>query len=98
MYVFEVNEIESLATLRSLQIALGMGFCNFIMEGDSWNVVETIKTRNASFLSRGPLILEINRLLHLFPDFEILHMRQQDNEAAHMLALHARNIKDTLQW
>lgn len=31
-------------------------------------------------------------------DFEVTHVGRQGNEAAHLLARHARLIDDTVQW
>lgn len=93
-----MDDIEALVALSGLHMIFHLGISGLILEGDSLNVMEAVKSRALSFSTLEPLIQEIHHLLTHFKDFELSHVGRLGNEAAHLLARYAHNVTDTTQW
>ena len=59
-------EVEVLACRRALQFAIDIGFFDLIIEGDSVQVMNAIRSRKA----------DLSRLGHIFEDIRVLISRQ----------------------
>lgn len=66
---------------------LHMGYTRLQLERDSLKVVKAINSQDSNFTSQGPLIMEIQHILHCFQIFDVIHMGRQGNE-----------VEDTQQW
>lgn len=79
-------------------MVLHLGFSALILEGDSLGVIDAIYSRGSDLSSQNSLILQIQLLLRWLMDHEVSLVGHEGNEAAHLLARHARMIDDTVQW
>ena len=84
--MYKVDVVEALAALEAIKLAIQLGFCQVVFEGDASNVVEALR-------SMGPLVSNIviaidkaQRLASHFESVSFQHIRQNGNMVAHMLA------------
>ena len=64
-WVNDSLEVEALAWRRALQFSVDIGFSDLIIEGDSVQVMNTIKSRKA----------DLSQLGHIFEDIQVLISR-----------------------
>ena len=91
-------EVEVLACRRALQFAIDIGFFDLIIEGDSVQVMNAIRSRKA----------DLSRLGHIFEDIQVLisgqnwveveWVNRKANSFAHNLARYAKNVSDDIIW
>ena len=93
-----VDEVETLAAIRTLNFALEMGFSSIILKGDFERVINSWRSEETSFSSFGHLLEDVKVLAESFASFIVSHVKRQENSIAHNLARHAKHVSDLKVW
>ena len=89
---FSPDIIEALAAARAISFAYGLDFTSFILEGDSANIIKTLKSDEA-FLSSFGHILSLAKSMMADGNIRFSHVGRMGNMVAHNLAQHARHVR-----
>ena len=90
------NEVEALATVQAITLAMDLNLPSFIVEGDSKVVISTLRNKEESFSSFGHLISFIKHYLVYCNCISFSHTRRSRNLVAHFLAKLVKSIDDFL--
>lgn len=82
---------EAMGALFAVEFSHDLGLQQFILEGDSKQVVQAITTNGASWSRFGQVIEDIYVLLPIFRSWQVEHIKRDLNEVAHGLAKIAGN-------
>ena len=93
-----LDEVEALAAVRAITLALDLNLPSFIVEGDSEVVISALRKEEESFSSFGHLLFSIKHYLAFCNCFSFSHTCRSGNSLAHFLAKHARNIDGFSMW
>lgn len=77
---------ETFAVLRAVEFCRSRGFENILLEGDTLQVVNSIKKSGITWNIHGQLVEGIKLVLQYCPDWQSKHTKREGNVAAHMLA------------
>ena len=91
-------EVEAKAFESGLQSAKDVGLQEFILEGDSLNVVHALEGLSPPSVSVMPIIYGIHSSCHDVRKVLFSHVCRQGNKPAHLLAKHAISIVDFVVW
>ena len=91
-------ELETLATLESLQFAADLSLKDVILEGDSEIAINALNADSHSFKSFGLLSRDVTCFASLFHCIRFSHVRREGNSVAHNLARHARHVTGFQVW
>ena len=92
-------EVEAKAFESGLQFAKDVGLREFILEGDSLNVVRALQGLSLLSVSVMPIIYGIQSSCHDVRKVLFSHVcSRQGNKPAHLLAKHAISIVDFMAW
>lgn len=97
-FAMNLQSIEVVAILRSLQLCLRQGIHSLIIESDCSLLVGEILTLDTSNSALGNIILEIQNLMSSFITCTLQHVSWLCNFAAHKLARNAWHVCDALLW
>ena len=86
------DEVEALAAVRAITLAMDLNLPSFIIEGDSEVVISDLRSEEDSFSSFGHLISSIKHYLVSCNCVSFIHIRRSGNSVAHFLAKHAKTI------
>ena len=86
-----------MAVARAISFARGLGFTSFILEGDSTNIIKTLKSEEASLSSFGH-ILSLAKSMMADSNIRFSHVGRMGNMVAHKLAQHARHVRGFSVW
>ena len=95
---FSLDIVEAMAAARSTAFAQELGIAKFILEGDSEVVINSLRSKEASFSSFGHLLESAKSTLVSCNCIAFSHVRRSGYKIAHNLARHARNVRDLLVW
>ena len=90
--------MEAKAFESSLQFAKEVGLQEFILEGDSLNVVRALQGLSPPSVSVMPIIYGIQNSCHDVRKVLFSHVCRQGNKLANLLAKHAISIVDFMVW
>ena len=88
------DEVEAVAAVRAITLAMDLNLPSFIVEGDSEVVISALRKEEESFSSFGHLISSIKHYLPFCNCVSFSHTRRSGNSVAHFLPKHARLIDD----
>ena len=91
---FSLDIVEAMVATRAMAFAQELGIAEFILEGDSEVVINSLRSKEASFSSFGHLLELAKSTLVSSNCIAFSHVRRSGNKIAHNLARHARNIRD----
>ncbi|KAL0014108.1 hypothetical protein SO802_001177 [Lithocarpus litseifolius] len=80
------DEVEALAAVQAITLAMDLNLPSFIVEGDSKVVISALRKEEESFSSFGHLIFSAKYYLHLCNCISFSHIRRSGNSVAHALA------------
>ena len=86
------DEVEALAAVRAITLAMDLNLPSFIVEGDSEVVISALRSEEDSFSSFGHLISSVKHYLVSCNCVSFMHIRRSGNSVAHFLAKHAKTI------
>ena len=92
------DEVETLAAVRAVTLAMDLNLPSFIVERDSEVVISALRKEEESFSSFGHLISSIKHYLHSCSSISFSHTRKWGNSVAHSLAKFAKHIVDLSVW
>ena len=91
-----VEILELLTARRAVSFTAKSGFDQFICEGDSESVVNSLRRTGMENSRGGHLIKDIAYLSNSFWSISFAHVRRQGNAVAHALAQRARQFFSSL--
>ena len=92
------NEVEALAAIQAITLAMDLNLPSFIVEGDSEVVISALRSKEESLSSFGHLISSIKHYLVSCNCVSFFHIRRSGNSVAQFLAKHAKSIDDVFMW
>ncbi|XP_050259880.1 uncharacterized protein LOC126704942 [Quercus robur] len=92
------DEVEALAAVRAITLAMDLNLPSFIVEGDSEVVISALRKKEDSFSSFGHLISSVKQILVNCNCISFSHTRRSGNSVAHSLAKFAKTIDGVLVW
>ena len=95
---FSSDIVEAMAAARALVFAQELGITEFVLEGDSEVVVNSLRSNEISFSSFGHLLESAKSLLGLMNGISFSHVRRCGNKIAHNLTRHVRNVRGLSMW
>ncbi|XP_050249116.1 uncharacterized protein LOC126696411 [Quercus robur] len=95
---FSPEIAEAMAAARALSFVQGLGFTSFILEGDSANVINTLKSEETSLSIYGHILSSAKSMLVAGSCVSFSHVRRSGNNVAHNLAKHARHVRSFSVW
>jgi len=95
---FSSDIVEAMAAARALIFAQELGITEFVLEGDSEVVVNSLRSKETSFSSFGHLLESAKSLLSPITSISFSHVCRCGNRIAHNLARHARNVRGLSVW
>ena len=88
---------KALAAARAISFARGLGFTSFILEGDSANIIKTLKSEEASLSSFGHILSSAKSMM-ADGNIRFSHVGRMGNMVAYKLAQHARHVRGFSVW
>ena len=82
----------------TLVFAQELGLVDFVLEGDSEVVINSLRSNEVSFSLFGHLLESAKSMLVSSTCIKFSHVRRSGNKIAHNLARHARNVRGLLVW
>ena len=92
------DEVEALAAVRAISLAMDLNLPSFIVEGDTEVVISSLRKEDESFSSFGHLISSIKFYLPFCNCVSFSHTCRSGNSVAHFLAKHVRLIDSFSVW
>ena len=92
------DEVEALAAVRAISLAMDLNLPSFIVEGDTEVVISSLRKEDESFSSFGHLISFIKFYLPFCNCVSFSHTCRSGNSVAHFLAKHVRLIDSFSVW
>ena len=92
------DEVEALAAVRAITLAIDLNLPSFVVEGDSEVIISALRKEEESFSSFGHLLFSIKHYLAFCNCFSFSHTRRSGNSLAHSLAKLARTIEGFSLW
>ncbi|KAF5449783.1 hypothetical protein F2P56_030195 [Juglans regia] len=85
---------EAYGALIAVQFGVELGLSQVIIEGDSLQVINSLKREEEGCNSASMFIEEAKHLLNSFAKWEVSHVRRNGNYIVHLLAKNALSIYD----
>ena len=82
----------------TLVFAQELGLVDFVLEGDSEVVINSLRSNEVSFSSFGHLLESAKSMLVSSTCINFSHVRRSGNKIAHNLAIYARNVRGLSMW
>nr|POF21602.1 hypothetical protein CFP56_24727 [Quercus suber] len=95
---FSLEIVESMAAARALSLVQDLGISSFVLEGDSANVINTLKSEEKSLSTYGHILSSAKSMLVPNSCVSFSHVRRFGNNVAYNLAKHARHVKSFSVW
>ena len=93
-----VIEVEVLATWKTLELMIELGFNNITLEGDCEVLIKYLVKGDNSLAHYGHLLVDIHVLMAQFSSLRLSHVRRHCNSLAHALARRASSTPDLSIW
>ena len=90
--------VEAMAAARAITFAQELGINEFMLEGDSEAVINTLCSSEASLTTYGHLLDFAKSSLVTSKCIAFSHIRRSGNRVAHNLAKHARHVRGLSVW
>uniref|UniRef100_A0A7N2MUC6 RNase H type-1 domain-containing protein n=1 Tax=Quercus lobata TaxID=97700 RepID=A0A7N2MUC6_QUELO len=91
-------EAEAKAMEAGIYLAWDLGLKEIVVEGDSQQVIQALNGCITPALSILKVVEGLKLFLLRFNSWKAVHSRRITNEAAHLLARNAMNVKDSVIW
>ena len=90
--------MEAMADSRVMSFAQELGISEFMLEGDSEMVINSLRSKEASLSSFGHFLESAKSLLVTSKCIAFSHVYRTGNKVAHNLARHARHVRGLSVW
>ncbi|XP_042939476.1 uncharacterized protein LOC122274506 [Carya illinoinensis] len=87
---------EAYGTLQATTFGLELGLRKIILQGDSLQITQALKKKDANWTSVGMFVSEAKEIRKNFLKRDVLHVRRDGNVIAHVLAKDALVISDVI--
>ena len=87
-----------MALWTAVMLRQQLGIMDTILEGDSLEVVQTVKKEEKSQTNFGPIIEEVKDMLKGRHSWEISHVKRSANEAVHKVAKMVVSLNVNQLW
>jgi hypothetical protein len=85
-FLVELVVAEALAALHTVEFSREMGFSDIIMEGDTLQIVKTVKDLDPNGSTYGHIVEGIKMGLNQLRSSKIEHVKRDANKAAYTIA------------
>ena len=89
---FTAIEVEAMAALRALKLALETGFHQIILEGDLQILISALENNSHSLSNFGHIVKDIQYLAFCFLKIHYSHVRRHCNIVTHSLVRRAVSL------
>lgn len=96
--VQDSKEAEVLACRRALGFAIDIGFSELVIEGDSAQVLNSIKSSDTNLSRLGHIIVDIQCLVASLQWAKVTMVKRDANFVAHSLVRYAKNLSNDVIW
>lgn len=96
--VYDTVSAEAFAALCAVEFCREVGIQDIILEGDSLLVVKALNDSNPNWLRYGQIIEDTRLVLGSLRSWNVQHVKQEANAAAHGLAKNAISISTDHIW
>ncbi|KAK9993181.1 hypothetical protein SO802_022884 [Lithocarpus litseifolius] len=90
--------VEAMAAARAITFSQELGITEFMLEGDSEAVINSLRSTEASLTTYGHLLEFAKSTLVTNKCIAFSHIRRSGNRVAHNLAKHARHVRGLPVW
>ncbi|KAL0009391.1 hypothetical protein SO802_010893 [Lithocarpus litseifolius] len=87
-----------MAAARAITFAQELGITEFMLEGDSEEVINSLRSTEASLTTYGHLLESAKSTLVTSKCIAFSHIHRSGNRVAHSLAKHARHVRGLSVW
>lgn len=87
-----------MALRRNMQLCQNLNFSNVISEGNCLQIIRTVKGTQQATTALYPILLNIQYLLVVRPDWEVVYVNKEAKRYAHLLAKLACNYFSESIW
>ena len=94
---FSPDITEALAAARAISFARGLSFTSFTLEGDSMNIIKSLKSEEASLSAFGHILSSAKSMM-ADGNIRFSHVGRMGNMVAHNLTQHARHVRGFSIW
>ncbi|XP_075659199.1 uncharacterized protein LOC142629096 [Castanea sativa] len=95
---YRPSAIKAIVALRSLQLAMKLGFAYAILERDSLTLMSSLQNESEIMSPDGQLIEDFRRCSSSFHQLRYSHTKREGNKVVHCLARYALNISEFVVW
>ena len=95
---FSLVIVEAMAVARAMTFAQELGITEFMLEGDSEVVINTLRSTEASLSTYGHLLESAKSALVTNKCIAFSHICRSGNRVAHNLAKHVKLIRSLSVW
>ncbi|XP_023905686.1 uncharacterized protein LOC112017468 [Quercus suber] len=95
---FSSDIVEAMAAAKAMVFAQELGIADFVLEGDSEVVINSLWNKEALFSLFGHLLESGKSMLVSSTCINFSHVGRSGNKIAHNLARHARNVRGQCGW
>nr|POF10641.1 hypothetical protein CFP56_27199 [Quercus suber] len=96
--VQDSTEAEVLACRRALEFAIDIGFSELVIEGDSAQVLNSLRSTDTNMSRLGHIFADIQCLVAGLQWVEVKLVKRVANGVAHSLARYAKTIVEDVFW
>ena len=90
--------VEAMDAARAIIFAQELGINEFMLEGDSEAIINTLRSSEVSLTTYGHLLESAKSSLVTSKCIAFSHIRRSGNRVAHNLAKHARHVRGLSVW
>ena len=90
--------VKAMAAAKAITFAQELGINEFMLEGDSEAVINTLRSSEVSLTTYGHLLESTKSSLVTNKCIAFSHIRRSGNRVAHNLAKHARHVRGLSVW
>ncbi|XP_075655191.1 uncharacterized protein LOC142625412 [Castanea sativa] len=90
--------VEAMAAARVMSFTQELGISEFMLEGDSEVVINSLRSKEPSLSSFGHILESAKSSLVTSKCIAFSHVRRTGNKVAHNLARHARHVRGLSVW
>ena len=95
---FSPDIVEAMAAARAMTFSQELGIAEFMLEGDSEVVINSLRSKEASLSSFGHLLQSAKSTLVTSKCIAFFYVRRTCNKVARNIARHARHITSLSVW
>ena len=96
--LFSLVIIEAMDAAKAMTFAQELGIADFMLEGDSEVVINSLQSTKVSLSTFGHLLESVKSILVTSKCIVFSHIHRTGNRVAHNLTKHARHVRGLSVW